>query len=146
MELSKAKLSVSLLICTLKSDFEGGRKVVLQTRIFFLFGDPEKRCKPTFFSVCRTTFLSPSKSLLRVQIKRLKDVSQQQTKQQQKSKQRNLVFYCIWFLVTGCWCIETNNYIRHNYFFCFTYDTKYGLVKKISFSTPLHCTRRLHII
>ena len=53
--------------------------MVLQTRIFFLFGDPEKRCKPTFFSVCRTTFLSPSKSLLRVQIKRLKDVSQQQT-------------------------------------------------------------------
>ena len=31
---------------------------------FFLVGDPEKIC------VCRTTFLPPSKSLLRVQIKR----------------------------------------------------------------------------
>ena len=83
MELSKAKLSVSLLICTLKSDFEGGRKVLLQTLIFFFWLETQKKqlglyYKPTFFrletknkiGVCRTTFL-PSKSLIRVQIKRL---------------------------------------------------------------------------
>ena len=43
----------SLLICTLKSDFEGGGKVVLKTWIFFLVGAPEKNwvytIKPTFF-------------------------------------------------------------------------------------------------
>ena len=43
----------SLLICTLRSDFEGGRKVVLQTRIFFWL-ETEKRIwvhtiNPTFF-------------------------------------------------------------------------------------------------
>ena len=31
----------SLLISTIRSDFKGGRKVVLQTQIFFLVGDPE---------------------------------------------------------------------------------------------------------
>ena len=36
-------MSFSLLICTLRSDLEGGRKVVLQTRIFFLVGDQEKK-------------------------------------------------------------------------------------------------------
>ena len=42
--------SVSLLICTLRSDFEGGRKVVLQTWIFCQVG--EKRfCKLGFESV-----------------------------------------------------------------------------------------------
>jgi hypothetical protein len=47
----------SLLICTVKSDFESGRKVLLQTQIF---------------SGYITPFLLPSKSLLRVQIKRLR--------------------------------------------------------------------------
>ena len=82
-------LTFSLLICTLRSDFEGGRKMLLQTRLFFLVGDPENKVglyyKTTFFSgwrkvvlqtrifflvrekwltrkkirVCRTTFLEP---------------------------------------------------------------------------------------
>ena len=50
-----ATTALSLLICTLRSDFEGGRKVVLQTWIFFLVGDPEKKLglyyKPTAFQV-----------------------------------------------------------------------------------------------
>ena len=33
----------SLLICTLKSDFEGGGKVVLKTRIFILVGATRKK-------------------------------------------------------------------------------------------------------
>ena len=41
----------NLIICNHFS-----RKVVLQTRIFFLVGDPEKKgINPTFFSGCRTT-------------------------------------------------------------------------------------------
>ena len=36
----------SLLICTVKSDFEGGKKVVLQTRIFFS-GSPTKKKNPS---------------------------------------------------------------------------------------------------
>ena len=65
----------SHLICTLGSDFEGGKKVVLKIRIFFLVADKEKRWayKPTFSSGCRTTFLPSAKSLQRVQIKRLID-------------------------------------------------------------------------
>ena len=36
--------TISLLICTLKSDFEGGRKVVLQIRILFFSGwGPRKK-------------------------------------------------------------------------------------------------------
>jgi hypothetical protein len=35
MILRKRIQPFSLLICTLRSDFEGGRKLVLQTRIFF---------------------------------------------------------------------------------------------------------------
>ena len=68
----------SLLICTLRSDFEGGRKVVL-------VGDPEKKAefllrtnRPSFFhgeepekNPSRTTLPPPSKSFLRMQIKRL---------------------------------------------------------------------------
>ena len=108
----------SLLICTLRSDFEGGRKVgglvvgdptglqnhfspnwkkvglynkhhfsgypigkkIQVWRTTFL--QPEKKIwfwKTTFLQqdkkirVCRTTFLAPSKSFLRVQIKRLRD-------------------------------------------------------------------------
>ena len=80
--------SYSLLICTLRSDFEGGRKVVLQPekrwvyRIhppIFLGLKPEKKSEfsKSLFSILkkirvyRTTFLPPSKSLLRVQIKRM---------------------------------------------------------------------------
>ena len=65
-----------LLICTLRSDFDGGRKVVLQTRIFFglekrdsansdffLVGDPEKKVglfyKPTFFKFAELLFCHP---------------------------------------------------------------------------------------
>ena len=46
-------LAISLLICTLRSDFEGGRKVVLQTRTFFWLETQKK------IRVCRTTFLQP---------------------------------------------------------------------------------------
>ena len=66
----KVCIIFSLLICTPRNDFEGGRKVILQ---------PGKKVglyyKPTSFSgspkirVCWTTFLPPSKSLLSVQIK-----------------------------------------------------------------------------
>ena len=35
--------TVSLLICTLRNDFEGGRKLVLQTWIFCLGLPPEKK-------------------------------------------------------------------------------------------------------
>ena len=66
----------SLLICTLRSDFESGRKVVLKTCIFFwleksgsanldffLVGDPEKKVglyyKPTFFQVAEPLFCYP---------------------------------------------------------------------------------------
>ena len=52
--------SVSILICNLRRDFEGGWKVVLQTL------RPRKKIWGY-----RATFLLPSKSLLRVQIKRL---------------------------------------------------------------------------
>ena len=45
-------LPLSLLICTLRSDFKGGRKMVLQTQIFFLGLQPEKTKR-----VCRTPFL-----------------------------------------------------------------------------------------
>ena len=55
---------------TLRSYFEGGRKVVLQTLIFFLVEAPLKKIQ---VSKTRTTFLPPSKLLLRVQIKRLID-------------------------------------------------------------------------
>ena len=67
-------LTFSLLIYTLKSDFEGGRKVVLQTHIFFWL---ETQIENGFmlltqlFLGCRTTFLPPSKSFLRVQVERL---------------------------------------------------------------------------
>ena len=61
MILDKGLQVVSLLICTLSSDFEGGRKVVLQTQIFFLVGDPEKKVglyyKLTFFSGWRKMVL-----------------------------------------------------------------------------------------
>jgi hypothetical protein len=44
---------IKYLICTLRNDFEGDRKVVLQTRIFFLVGDPKKKLglyyNPRFF-------------------------------------------------------------------------------------------------
>ena len=35
--------TISFLICTLRSVFEGARKVVLQTRIIFLVGDSKKK-------------------------------------------------------------------------------------------------------
>jgi hypothetical protein len=71
-----AKYPLSLLICTLRSEFEGARKVVLQTRIFFrleksgfansdffLVGDPEKKVslyyKSTFFQVAGPLFCHP---------------------------------------------------------------------------------------
>ena len=54
--------SVSILICTLRSDFEVGWKVFLQTLI--------SRRKIRGY---KATFLLPSKSFLRVQIKRLSD-------------------------------------------------------------------------
>jgi hypothetical protein len=38
-----AEYTVSPLICTLRNDFEGGRKVVLQTHIFFLYLQPEEK-------------------------------------------------------------------------------------------------------
>ena len=41
--------TLSLLICTLRSDFKGGRKVVLQTQIFFQVGE-KWFCKLRFFS------------------------------------------------------------------------------------------------
>ena len=91
------KKSFCLLICSLRNDFEGARKVDLQSRIFFrleksgsakldFFLVGEKRyCKIGFFflletrkkiQLCRTTFLPPSKSLLRVQIKSLFECGQ----------------------------------------------------------------------
>ena len=61
----KKQQPLSLLICTRRSDFESGRRVVLLTWIFFRGAPTRKKIR-----VCRTTFLPPSKSLLRVQIKR----------------------------------------------------------------------------
>ena len=54
---------VSLLICTLRSDFEGGRKVVLKTQIFFMGLQPEKK-----IYYCRTTSLQSVKKNLSLQI------------------------------------------------------------------------------
>ena len=62
---SGTEQTLSLLICTLIRDFEGVSTVVLQTRILFLVSNLKK------IWVCRTTILQPSKSFLRVQIKRL---------------------------------------------------------------------------
>ena len=60
LQVGYAGLTISLLICTLESDFEGGRKLVLQTWIFFSVGDPEKKVglyyKPTFFQVAEPLF------------------------------------------------------------------------------------------
>jgi len=44
-----------LLICTLRSGFEGGRGVVLQTQIFFWVSNQKK------IRICRSTFLQPEK-------------------------------------------------------------------------------------
>jgi hypothetical protein len=53
----------------------GWRKVVLQDRIFFLVGDPEKKVglyyESTFFQVTEPLFCHPQNYFLRVQIKRL---------------------------------------------------------------------------
>ena len=54
--------SVSLLICTLRNDFEGARKVVLQTRIFFRL-EKSGSAKSDFFLVgekwfCKIGFFS----------------------------------------------------------------------------------------
>ena len=72
-----ASISFNLLICTLRNGFEGGRKLVLQPeKICFysknppFFGTPATS-KKKIFRVCRTTSLPPSKTLLRVKIKRL---------------------------------------------------------------------------
>ena len=48
-----------LLICTLRSDFEGGRKVFLQTQIFFWISN--QRRKKSKFVI--TTFLKPEKKV-----------------------------------------------------------------------------------
>ena len=49
--------SISFLICTLISDFERDRKVVLQTQIFFWISNQKKTNK----QFCRITILRPEK-------------------------------------------------------------------------------------